>query len=264
MPLLKVHDVQLHYELEGDANNEVILFLHGLGSSTRDWEAQLPHFRSRYRLLAIDMRGHGRSDKPAGPYSMKQFARDVIGVLDALKIDRVHVVGLSMGGMIAFQLAVDYPQRLQSMTIINSGPAVVVRTFKDRIGVWMRFGIVRLLGMRKMGETLAKRLFVDADQEALRQTFIQRWSENDPRAYLDAMRAIVGWSVADHIGRLKIPTLIVAADQDYTPVAAKEAYIAQMPNATLKIIENARHAVAAERPEALNKVVDEFITSQSG
>ncbi|MBC8172026.1 MAG: alpha/beta fold hydrolase [Anaerolineae bacterium] len=262
MPKIKVHDVQLYYELEGDANNEVILFLHGLGSSTRDWELQIPYFSPHYRVLAIDMRGHGRSDKPAGPYAMVQFALDVIGVLDMLKIDLVHVVGLSMGGMIAFQMAVDYPQRLRSMTIINSGPAVIVRTFKERLGVWMRFGIVRLMGMRKMGETLAPRLFVDADQEVIRQTFINRWAENDPRAYLDAMRAIVGWSVADRIGQITIPTLVVASDQDYTPVTAKEAYIANMSGVSLKIIENAHHALPAERPEQLNKVVEDFIACQ--
>ncbi|HEX2622626.1 MAG TPA: alpha/beta hydrolase [Phototrophicaceae bacterium] len=261
MPYSRVNDVQLYYELNGNEDGEVILFLHGLGSSSQDWELQVPYFDLKYRILLIDMRGHGHSDKPRGPYSMPGFARDVVALLDQLRLDRVHVVGLSMGGMIAFQLAVDYSNRLRTMTIVNSGPAVVVKTFKDHLNVWMRFGIVRVMGMRKMGETLAPRLFVDADQESLRQMFIERWATNDPRAYMNAMRAIVGWSVEDKISTITIPTLIIAADRDYTPVAAKEAYLAKMSGASLKIIENAHHAVSMERPEQFNDMVYAFITS---
>lgn len=262
MAYASINGIQIYYELHGVEGKPVILFLHGLGSSAQDWEAQIAPFSRDYRLLIADMRGHGQSDKPPVAYTMHQFASDVVALLDTLKIDAVHVVGLSMGGMIAFQLAVDYPQRLRSMTIINSGPAVVPRTFKDRFSIWMRFWIVRYLGMRKIGETLAPRLFVDADQEALRQIFIERWAANDPRAYLNALRAIAGWTVEDRIGTITTPTLIVAADHDYTPVSAKEAYIAKMPTATLKIIENAHHAVAVERPDPLNVVVLDFIGSQ--
>lgn len=262
MPHISVNGVQIYYELQGAEGRPVILFLHGLGSSVRDWEYQIPYFAADYRVLLIDMRGHGRSDKPKGPYTMSLFASDVIAVLDALKIDSVHLVGLSMGGMIAFQLAVDCPQRIRSMIIVNSGPAVVPRTLKEKFGIWLRFFIVRAMGMRKMGETLAPRLFVEPSQENLRQTFIARWAENDPRAYLDTLRAIVGWSVEDKIAQISIPTLVVASDQDYTPVAAKEAYIAKMSKAELKIIENAHHAVAAERPDAFNEVVRSFIQAR--
>jgi 3-oxoadipate enol-lactonase len=257
-----VNGIQLYYEVHGDEGKPVILLLHGLGSSAQDWEAQIAPFSNDYRALIADMRGHGRSDKPPAAYTMRQFAADVVALLDMLNIDTVHVVGLSMGGMIAFQLAMDHPQRLRSMTIINSGPAVVPHTFQDRLNVWMRFWIVRYMGMRKIGETLAPRLFVDPDQEALRQTFIERWAANDPRAYQNALRAIVGWTVEDRISAINIPTLIVAADHDYTPVSAKEAYIAKMPHATLKIIENAHHAVAIERPDVLNTVILDFIGSQ--
>ncbi len=262
MPYTTIDGIQIYYELQGAEGKPVILFLHGLGSSIRDWEFQLPHFSKNYRVLLIDMRGHGRSDKPKGPYTMPLFVRDVIALLDQLNLSQVHVVGLSMGGMIAFQMAVDFPQRLCTMTIVNSGPAVVPRTIQDKIGVWMRFVIVRVMGMRKMGETLAPRLFVDPDQENLRQTFITRWAENDPRAYLDSLRAIAGWTVEAKISGITIPTLVIASDQDYTPVSAKEAYLAKMPNARLEILPNAHHAVPVERPEPFNAAVDRFIQSE--
>lgn len=265
MAFTRVNGIQIYYELHGtDKRNEpseVVTFLHGLGSSSRDWERQVAAFADDYRVLLIDMRGHGQSDKPMGPYSMPQFASDVITLLDRLGIRHTHIVGLSMGGMVAFQMALDYPQRIGCMVIVNSGPAVVPKTLKEHFSVWMRFFIVRAMGMKKLGETLAPRLFVDADQEAERQMFIQRWAENDKRAYLNTMRAIVGWSVADKIGAINVPTLVIAADHDYTPVAAKEAYIANMPTATLKVIENAHHAVPVERPEQFNQVVREFLAT---
>jgi 3-oxoadipate enol-lactonase len=261
MPTTKVNDIQLYYELHGAEGKPTVLFLHGLGSSVRDWELQIPAFADDYRLLLIDMRGHGRSDKPQGPYSMPLWVRDVIALLDQLKIDKVHIVGLSMGGMIAFQMAVDCPERIQSMIIVNSGPAVIPRTLQERIGIWMRFVIVRVMGMRKMGETLAPRLFVDADQETLRQTFITRWAENDPRTYLDSLRAIVGWTVEDRISAIKIPTLVLVSDLDYTPISLKEAYLAKMSNATLQVLSNAHHAVSSERPEAFNQAVKQFLQS---
>jgi 3-oxoadipate enol-lactonase len=261
MPSTKVNDIQIYYELHGAEGKPTVLFLHGLGSSVRDWEFQVPAFADDYRMLLIDMRGHGRSDKQQGPYSMPLFVRDTIALLDQLKIDKVHLVGLSMGGMIAFQMAVDCPERIQSMVIVNSGPAVVPRTMKDRFAIWMRFFIVRVMGMRKMGETLAPRLFVDADQEALRQTFANRWAENDPRAYLDTLRAIVGWTVEDKINQIKIPTLVLCSDMDYTPTADKEKYLVKMSNAKLQILSNAHHAVNAERPELFNEAVRQFIAA---
>lgn len=261
MPFAQVNDVRLYYELQGAAQQPVVLFLHGLGSSTRDWEFQTSYFQAKYRVLLIDMRGHGQSDKPQAAYSMPQFAKDIVALLDQLKIDKVHVVGLSMGGMIAFQMAVDYPERFHSMTIANSGPAVIFRTLNEKSKLWLRFIIVRFMGMRKMGEMLAPRLFVDANQDNLRQTFINRWAENDPKAYMNSMRAIAGWTVEAQIHKINIPTLVIASDQDYTPIAMKEAYIAKMSNVQLQVIQNAHHAVPTERPDAFNEVVANFLQS---
>lgn len=262
MPRIPVQDIWLHYEETGAG--EPLLFIHGLGSSGRDWEMQIPFFARDYRVVVFDLRGHGQSDKPGGPYSMPQFAADTAQLIQALNIAPVHVVGISLGGMIALQLAVDRPALVKSLVIVNSGPEFVARTFKERLAVLQRFLIVRLVGMRKMGEVLARRLFPKPEQEALRATLVERWAQNDPRAYRDAMRAIVGWSVADRLGEIDIPTLVVAADEDYTPISAKEAYVARMRRAELAVIHDARHAVPVERPDEFNEVVGAFLARQRG
>ena len=93
--------------------------------------------------------------------------------------------------------------------------------------------------------------------------FVERWAENDKRAYIDSMRAIVGWSVADHLGTIRCPTLVIAADEDYTPVSLKEAYVAKMPQAELVVIADSRHATPVERPEQFNEALMAFLSRQA-
>ena len=106
------------------------------------------------------------------------------------------------------------------------------------------------------------RLFPKAAQGELRRVFVERWAENDKRAYYDAMRGLVGWSVADRLGNVHCPTLVIAADEDYTPVSLKRAYVAQMPRAELVVIEDSRHATPVERPEQFNQALMAFLSRQ--
>lgn len=261
MPILNLDDIDLYYEVVGEGTP--LLFIHGLGSSSRDWEEQVDFFVTRYKVIVFDVRGHGQSDKPPGPYSIPLFTKDTSKMLKALGIGPAYVVGISMGGMIAFQLAVSQPEMVRSLVIVNSGPEFIVRTFKERMQVWQRFFIMRLLGMRKIGKVLSKRLFPKAEHEELRAVFVERWAKNDARAYRDAMRAIIGWSIADQIENIRCSTLVLASDGDYTPVAAKKAYVERMAMAELVVIEDARHALPAEKPREFNAAIEAFLVEQA-
>lgn len=258
MPRQNINGIDLYYEITGEG--QPIVLIHGLGSSSRDWEMQVPFFSKHYRVISFDLRGHGRSQKPRGPYSMSLFAKDTAELIKSLGAVQAHVVGISLGGMIALQLAVDHPELVKSLAIVNAGPEVVVRTMKDRWQVFFRFAIVRLLGMRKMGEVLSKRLFPKEEQADIQKLFVERWAENDTRAYLDTLRAIVGWSVVDRIQEINLPTLVVAADGDYTPVSAKEAFVQVMPKAKLVVIPDSRHATPVDSPEKFNETVMSFLS----
>ncbi|MBW1644079.1 MAG: alpha/beta hydrolase [Deltaproteobacteria bacterium] len=253
MPKLQVNNLDLNYEMTGKGQS--VLFVHGLGSSSRDWEEQVNYFSKDYQVVTIDVRGHGLSDKPPGPYSIKLFSDDTAALITSLDLSPVHIAGISMGGMIAFQLAVDNPNLLKSMTIVNSGPEMIARSFKEKLMIFQRSVIFRLLSMQKIGEVLAGRLFPKADQEELRIKMVKRWAENDKRAYTDSFKALVGWSVAEHIGNIKCPTLVIAADEDYTPVSLKEDYVSKMKDAQLVLINDSRHATPLDRPAEFNKNV---------
>ncbi|MCV4342209.1 alpha/beta fold hydrolase [Pseudomonas capsici] len=254
------HDgCSLHYEEYGQG--EPVLLLHGLGSSCQDWEYQIPALAEHYRVIVMDARGHGRSDKPRERYSIKGFSADVEALIEHLHLGPVHIVGLSMGGMIGFQIAADQPGLLKSLCIVNSAPQVKVRSFGDLRQLIKRWTLARVVSMNTLGHALGKLLFPRPEQAELRQKMAERWSRNDKRAYLASFDAIVGWGVEKKLSRITCPTLIISADRDYTPVALKEAYVRELPNARLVVIENSRHATPLDQPEQFNRTVLEFIAS---
>lgn len=254
---IQVRDVELFYERAGAG--PPLLLLHGLGSSTADWALQLPAFTPHFDVLAPDARGHGRSSKPPGPYSVPMLAADAAAFLDALAIPAAHVLGLSMGGMVAFQLALDRPDLAQKLVIVNSAPELIAQTWGERLRVAQRLALVHLLSPRGMGRFLGRRLFPRPDQAPLRALMAARYAKNDKRAYLAALRALINWSVMDRLSDLRCPTLVVAGDQDYTPPAYKAWYTAQIPDARLVVIEDSRHATPIDQPERFNRAVLDFL-----
>jgi 3-oxoadipate enol-lactonase len=255
MPRIQVNDVELYYEVNGAG--PALLLLHGLGSSTRDWEAQVPEFCKKYKVVTFDLRGHGRSDKPSGPYSPGLFAADTAGLLTALGIESAHVVGESLGGAVAFQLAISFPARVRTLVIVNSAPMMA-----DKQTAEQRVAVVRQHGVRAMGELLGKGLFPKPEQASLRATFTERWAENDPQAYIEATLSLVGWDVTDRLGSIRCPTLVISADQDYWPLAAKEAYTKLIPGARLVVIPDSHHALPIEKPQEFNTVLWQFMKAQ--
>jgi len=116
--------------------------------------------------------------------------------------------------------------------------------------------------MRAMGQALSPNLFPKPEQASLRETFVERWAANDPQAYIEATRSMLGWDVTDRLGSITCPVLVIGSDQDYGPLAAKEAYRQLMPHARLAVIPDAHHAVPMERPEAFNSVLLQFLAEQ--
>jgi len=236
-----------------------VLLVHGLGSSTRDWEYQIPELARHYRVIALDVRGHGRSDKPRERYSIRGFAEDVAALIEHLQLAPVHLVGISMGGMIGFQLGVDHPELLKSLCIVNSGPEVKAKRPRDYIEIAKRWSLSRLLSLDTIAKALGKVLFPKPEQAELRQKIFQRWPQNDKRAYLASLDAIIGWGVRERLARISCPTLVITADRDYTPVAQKQAYVDELPNARLLVIKDSRHATPLDQPEHFNSSLLAFL-----
>lgn len=260
----------MHFHLLRSGRGPPLLLLHGLGSGSEEWAPQIAAFDTRFDVIAFDARGHGRSDKPHGPYSIGQMRRDASAVLHALGTGPAHVAGFSMGGMVAFDLAVHCPEQVLSLSIVNSGPEFLLHGLAARRWLWSRLWLVRLRGMRIMGERLAADTLPGAGPEraALREAVAARWADNDPRAYRAALRALPGWSVADRLESIRVPCNIITADADYTPVAYKRHYAARLAQARLRVIPRTRHLLPFEAPEALTRalalMLDTFVPGSPG
>ncbi len=260
MPAIRISNINTYYEISGQG--EALVFIHGLGSSSQDWSFQTEFFSKDFQVLAYDVRGHGQSDKPKGPYSVPIFAEDLANLLKKLGIKKAHLVGLSMGGWIAFQFGVDYPEMVRSLTIVNSWADMRPKNWADRRTLFQRNILFRLFSMRKIGKILAPKLFIKPEQEDLRQLFIENWAKNHKPSYMASMKAGTGWSVADRLDEITCPVLVVAADEDYTPVEAKQVYVDALPNARLAVIEDSRHATPVEKPEEFNRLLLAFLRGQ--
>ena len=260
MPFLTTDGAEIHYEVAGAG--EPVLFLHGLGSSTLDWELQFTAFSGRYRTIAVDARGSGESRdlrKASGPFTVAEFASDALAVLDHLGATPAHVVGLSMGGVIAFQMAVTRPQALRSMTIVNSAPAFEVRGVGAVATIWLRRIISRLFGPKGMARILAPKLFPAPGHEPLRRQFIARMARNRRGAYIATQLAVLGWSVADRLATIQVPTLVIGAEHDYPFLANKQAWVRRMPHAEYVEIAGAHHALPIETPAPFNAALGAFL-----
>jgi 3-oxoadipate enol-lactonase len=258
MPKLRVNNTGIYCEVTGQG--EPLLFIHGLASSSKSWKKQVPVFSQHYRVITFDIRGHGRSDKPLEPYSIELFATDTEELMRELGISSAHIVGFSMGGMVAFQLAVSAPEMVRSLVAVNCCPEGSMRTFNDGIECFKHIFFLRLNGMRHKGQNSDKELQSTSDGENLHRSVIQRMAVSNKLAYANAFGALIKWSVVDRLDAIKCPTLMITSDEDFVPVSIKEGYASKMPCAELVVINNSRHGAPRERTEEFNAILLEFVS----
>lgn len=262
MPTVTASDgVAIHYTTQGRGG--AVVLLHGLGSAGTDWQFQVDHLSGHHQVVTVDMRGHGGSAMSVKGYSIERLTRDALEVMDALEIGSAHVMGISMGGALAFQLAVDAPQRVESLIIVNSGPSSKTGSPKYWLYVQLRKLMAWVMPPAKAGPKIARKLFPAPEMADRREAFIRRIATVDPVAYRKALFALLKWDVSEHLPAIDIPTLFLTGANDYTPPAAKRKFAERMPNARMEVIPDAHHALPMEYPEAFNAAVDRFLADVS-
>jgi 3-oxoadipate enol-lactonase len=262
MGRVRANGIEINYDLEGPADAPVLMLSNSLLTGYGMWDLQAPAFARRFRLLRYDTRGHGETQATPGPYSMDLLAGDALGLLDALGIERVHFLGLSMGGMIAQCLAAKHPERLLSVCLCDTActmpPASI---WNERIAMARSDGtggFVRLMTER----------WLTADFRAGHPEVIAKLGAMISATSVDGL---VGCAQAirdmDHTAILldiRLPTLIVVGESDPgTPVAAAEVLQRGIVNSRLEIIERAAHLPNIEQAERFNKIVLDFVGAQS-
>jgi len=260
MPDLTVNHLRFHFEESG--SGDVILFLHGLGSCGQDWLFQMPVFCPRFHVIAPDLHGHGQTDKPRQLVSIAQMTADVACLLDALGITRTHVVGLSMGGCVAQQLALDDPTRVRSLTLVNTFARFDLGELGNAIPLAFRMGILGVLGLPAQARFVAARMFPKPEQAQLRALAAERIASNDMTTYIRLLLAISAFNVTRRLGEITCPTLVIAGDRDTTvPLRAKQFLAAHIPGARFELVADSGHATPIDQPDVFNGLVMRFVQS---
>lgn len=226
-----------------------LVLIHGIGASSRDWEYVLPTLSEARRVVAPDLRGYGRS--PRGPgYAVPTLAADVWALLDRLDIDHFDLIGHSMGGAVALQMAVEQPQRVLRAIFADTLPSFATDTLAKKLMYWSRAVLMLLLGPLQLTRKLALRTFPGEDQAGLRTRVIDHGGGSKSRfVYLRTLHALRGWDVQDRLTRITCPALVLAAEHDYFPRADAIAFAAALPSAELQVVPDAHHHLPLEVPE---------------
>lgn len=242
--------------LEQGSGGVPIVFLHGVGSDKSVWRPQLDHFGKSRRAIAFDYPGYGNSG-PAGDMAGRDgFAAAIWQALDTLKVERAHICGLSLGGVVAIAMHEAEPERCASLILADSFAVHTEgRAIHDRSVAASRSGTMRALAEARVDVLLAP----GADR-AIRAEVIETMSRIDPEAYRIGAEAVWLADQRDRAARIRVPTLVLVGEHDrITPPALSEELAALIPAASLETIRNAGHLTNLEQPGAFNAAVDRFL-----
>jgi pimeloyl-ACP methyl ester carboxylesterase len=260
MPSVALPGVDLWVERNGCVEGPPVLLLHGLGSSTADWMLQRATFGARYRVLALDLRGHGRSRPARLRLSIDRLAHDVAAALAALGERSVHVVGLSLGGCVGLALAAGDPTRVRSLTLVNSFARLSPSGLRGAVRLAKRVATTCVAPMPIVAAQVARALFPNPDQAEHYRRAVDSLSRNSRRTYLASMAAIATFDARRHLDAVRCPTLLIVGEHDRTvPPGAAEALRRGIPHAELLVVRNSGHATPYDQPETFNRVVLDFI-----
>ncbi len=250
--LIHLGDRRIHCDIVGSEDAPVVCMAHCLSSDTTVWAEQVPPLLAAgWRVLRIDMRGHGGSDAVGDTATMEDLAQDVVAVLDFLGIARAHFAGVSIGGMIGQQLALDHPQRFHSMLLSGTSPKQVPgppEMWPDRFALIAEAGSV---------EPIADDAMIRWVTEDFQPRRPNRWRQvretiarTSPDGYIAGARAIIGFDVLDRLPQVRLPTLVICGDDDRgTPAEGNRRIAELIPGARYEEMINARHLPMVEYPD---------------
>ena len=219
---------------EQSGQGEPVLFLHGIGGNRRNWDGQRAHFGAHYRAIAMDFRGYGDSDGIEPPFEVLDFAGDAIAVLDELQIERAHVVGLSMGGLIAQAVYARAPERVASLGLVacRSGAEPVLPGARRDNFIAERLGPLRAGGPEALAQSLAPSLIGRHASAQAREQVMASLRLIRPEAYLQVMEARMRIQPFLDPATIDVPVLVVGSDEDtVAPLSQMRELAASIPGA---------------------------------
>jgi 3-oxoadipate enol-lactonase len=253
------------YRLEGPSGAPVVTLTHPLGVTLALWDDHVAALTNRYRVLRYDVRGHGGSETPPGPYTLDQMARDLFDLLDSLAIAETHFVGVSMGGLIGMTAALTHPSRIKSLVLCDTTACYgssVRPMWDDRIRVAEMEGMTAALVDRTMAIWFTEAFRTKRPEVVERIAAVLR--KSDPRGYAAAIRAIGFVDLTERIGAIRCPALVVVGEQDPgTPPAMARVIHERIAGSEMLILSGAMHCAVVEDADRFLPALLDFIGARS-
>ncbi|HKH12697.1 MAG TPA: 3-oxoadipate enol-lactonase [Rubrobacter sp.] len=244
----------LNYQLEGPEDAPVLVLSNSLGTALEMWDSQAPALRRRFRLIRYDIRGHGRSPAPPGPYAIADLGRDVISLLDRLGIGRASFCGLSVGGMTGMWLAAEAPERIDRLVLVCTSALLGPKSVWDE-----RIETATEQGMEALVDGVIERWFTPVFRSENPETvegMARALRETDPEGYAWCCAAIRDMDLRDRLPSIQAPTLVVSAAEDpATPPEHGELIRDAIPGARLEVVPRASHIASVEQPERITQLI---------
>jgi 3-oxoadipate enol-lactonase len=262
MPFVENQGAKIYWEEQGQG--APILLIMGLGCTSDLWYRTRPVLANRYRTIVFDNRGVGRSGVPPGPYSIAQMASDAAAVLDAAGVESAHIFGLSMGGMIAQEFALQYPKRVRSLILGCTAPggAETMRAEPEVLQILMLRDVDPEVAAKAISPfiyhpaTPAERIEEDMDLR-------RKWFPT-AEGYFAQFHAITAWEAFSRLPQISAPTLVIHGDSDQlVPPANGKLIAARIPGAKLVMIPRTSHIMTTDQQEPVHRAVLDFLSAQA-
>lgn len=269
-----INGIKISYEIQGEG--EPIILVHGFGAKKQSWIGQFEPLSKEFKVIRLDNRGSGKSDRPNQPYTLDIFADDVRGLMDFLKIDKANIIGWSLGGMIVQKFALKYPERLNKLVLLltvpgtpdESGPEFLQKSWLEDLELimkdpekafWQSAHVLHHIKFRKELQANPTKKFYDlwSAEDLIKESTIDPPTPQDIKNQANAikMERMIG-----NLDEIEAETQLIAGSHDrLCPKAVMEEMSKKIPNSTFEVIDKAGHAAPRSRAPEVNKLIIDFL-----
>jgi 3-oxoadipate enol-lactonase len=260
MPFFAQAGPSLHYLVRG--RGETVLLIHGLGSSGADWAFQVSALESSFQVIVPDLPGCGHSAMQSHRPQIESFAASLWALMDHLQVQQVNIVGFSLGGAVALEMALQRPACVPRLALINSQASYHIDSFRKWLEARVPALLIPLLGMARIARLSAARLFPETWQGQLRERAISVIGAVSAPTYLGLLKALEAWSCTARLGQLQARTLLLSGEHDYAQPAERSALAAALQASTLTVLGSS-HGTPFDSVRATNAGLIAFLTDIS-
>ena len=266
MPYLEVKGSRFHYEIDDYSDpwkrRSTVMLLHAAAGNVNRWRAWVPTLSRYHRVVRFDARGHGDTPAPPGlRFSLPGLAADLVGIMDALEIDRVHLVGASGGGIVSLRFAHDFPERLHSLTLVASTP----RLAQTRLDTSAWSNVLESKGTKAWLLSEAAKRFGPNTESGVMEWYAEEGGRTSAEVVIALQQCLMAQDLTALLPEIQAPTLILAARNDeITPMEIQRLMARRIPRATLRTYAGVGHNMKHEIPDRLARQVLRFIRQVEG